>query len=253
MTNKEINTFEKFLKERDANGVFRSLYSISNSARKIEYYNYLKMVRPHRALDSAFKFSEMEGKSIFSQKQWTEWNHEWQELCFSANSGLADDAKAELMATSQLNNGENEDNQEPDEETDETPFDTDSYTIYDFSEEGRVKNRLMEGEIELSTVRGHKLLINSVLRKEIKRNNLTKLLVREDAITKKLHLIFNKDKGVSAPDCVVKDNNTAMCFNSKPLVVFLMEKLKITEKKVRMRISKNTARTADYYVCEIIQ
>ena len=253
MTNKEIKTFEKFLNERDAYGVFRSLFSFSNKARSMEFANYLKMVRPHRALDSAFNFSEMEGKSIFSQKQWTEWNHEWQELCFSANSGLADDAKAELMATSQLNNGEVEGVQEPEDEMDETPFDTDSYIIHDFSDEGRKVRQLDNDEIEISTITGFRLMINAALGEELRRLKLTKLLVREDSITKKLHLIFNKNKGVEAPESEIKANKSAMRFNSKPLVAFLISKLNIKENKAKMKISKNTARTDDFYVCEIIQ
>ena len=121
------------------------------------------------------------------------------------------------------------------------------YVFQDFGEKSRVS--LKSDVITVYTGKTTPTLaVNPVIGREIWDRQLLRLRVREDLLTGQLHLVFNRDHGVTG-----RWEKKTMKWSNKELVMFLKDRLKLEGyRTTRLKISENLANCDGFITYEII-
>lgn len=121
------------------------------------------------------------------------------------------------------------------------------YVFHDFGETSRAS--LKSDVITVYTGKtSSTLAVNPQIGGEIWDRQLLRLRVREDLLTGKLHLVFNREHGVSG-----RLDKKTMKWSNKELVMFLKDRLKLEEDRTtRLKISENLANSDEFMTYEII-
>ena len=121
------------------------------------------------------------------------------------------------------------------------------YVFHDFSEKSRVS--LKSDVITVYTGEtSPTLAVNPVIGGEVWDRQLLRLRIREDLLTGQLHLVFNREHGVTGR----RDKKTVK-WSNKELVMFLKDRLKLEGyRTTRLKISENLANSDEFMTYEII-
>lgn len=121
------------------------------------------------------------------------------------------------------------------------------YVFHDFGEKSRVS--LKSDVILVYTGKtAPQLVVNSVIGEGIWDRQLLRLRIREDCLTGQLHLVFNKEHGVTG-----RKEKKTMKWANKELVVFLKDRLRLEEDRAtRLKISENLANSDEFMTYEIL-
>lgn len=121
------------------------------------------------------------------------------------------------------------------------------YVFHDFSEKSRVS--LKSDVITVYTGKtSPTLAVNPVIGGEVWDRQLLRLRIREDLLTGQLHLVFNREHGLTG-----RRDKKIVKWSNKELVMFLKDRLKLEENKTtRLKISENLANSDEFMTYEII-
>ena len=121
------------------------------------------------------------------------------------------------------------------------------YVFHDFGDKSRVS--LKSDVITVFTGKtAPTLAVNPAIGGEIWDRQLLRLRVREDLLTGQLHLVFNREHGVTG-----RLDKKTMKWSNKELVMFLKARLKLEENRAtRLKISGNLANSDEFMTFEIL-
>lgn len=121
------------------------------------------------------------------------------------------------------------------------------YVFHDFGEKSRVS---LKSDV-ISVYAGKtapRLVVNPAIGGELWDRQLLRLRIREDLLTGQLHLVFNKEHGVTG-----RKEKKTMIYTNKELVMFLKNRLRLEEgKTTRLKISENLANSDEFMTYEIL-
>lgn len=121
------------------------------------------------------------------------------------------------------------------------------YVFHDFGEKSRVS---LKSDV-ISVYAGKtapSLAVNPVIGGEIWDRQLLRLRIREDLLTGQLHLVFNREHGVTG-----RREKKIVKWSNKELVMFLKDRLKFEgDRTTRLKISENLANSDEFMTFEIL-
>ena len=126
---------------------------------------------------------------------------------------------------------------------------TEDFTFFDFDEGNDSRRRLKDDEFSLNTKgKTTAITFNKTVSDEISMSGLELARIRRDNLTGDLFFVFNNSHG-----CQISGKGKNIAIRVRKFVIGLCSLMEIKNDYVKMRMSKNLARTSEYLTYKIIR